>query len=367
VSTVHTKPTTFPEVARAFAIDGTLREARRYGNGHINDTLLATWDTPDGPRRFIHQRLNHRVFPDLPALMANVERVCSHLARIGVPAGHRLELVPGRDHQTHVIDAEGRWWRCYPFIEGTCTRERVRAPADAAAAGSAFGEFLGALATLPDGALHEVIPAFHHTPTRLSQLAAAQRADPLGRAAGCAAELAFVDRHRELASILSDAIADGTLPLRATHNDCKLNNVLLDAHSGAGRCVIDLDTLMPGSPLFDLGDLLRTSVSTGAEDDSDPQRIDIDLAVLRAALTGFVGAMGDRLEDGERRLLPWAGPVLTFECGLRFLADHLRGDRYFKIHRPDHNLVRARAQFALVAAFRRHAAAIADICAEVTA
>lgn len=354
------------QLAPELAIEGELVSAEPYGNGHINDTLLGIWSTPQGQRRCVHQRLNHVVFPDLDAVMSNVALVCDHLAAAGVPESDRLSLVRTRDGVDYAVDADGRWWRTYPFVEGTVTRERVSSPDEAAAAGTAFGRFLGQLADLPGERVREVIPGFHDTPLRIQQLDASLAADAAGRAQGCRPELAFVDERRKAARVVVDGLADGSLPLRITHNDTKLNNVLLDAETLAGRCVIDLDTLMPGSALYDLGDLLRTSCSTGAEDDREPERIDCDLAVLRAAVGAFAGALGDSLSPGEAALMPIAGSLITFECGTRFLADHLAGDTYFKTHRPDHNLQRARAQFALAAAFERRRGEITDICGEVT-
>lgn len=345
--------TAFRAIATRFAIEGRLLSAAPYGNGHINDTLCTVWEVAGATRRFIHQRLNATVFPDPAAVMRNIERVCAHLANGDERTS--LRLVPDRDGQPVVIDATGRWWRCYPFIEGSMCRERAADPAEAAAAARCYGGFIARLASLPGPPLAETIARFHDTPHRLAQLRAAVAADRAGRTAGCQGEIAFALKRTALAALIAPRLADGRLPSRAVHNDTKLNNVLFDAATGAGLCVIDLDTLMPGSPLYDLSDLLRTTMSSGAEDEADPGTIDVRLDVVAAVVDGFRAGLGGALTVEERALLPAAVPLMAFECGVRFLADHLAGDVYFRVHQPEHNLRRARAQFALVAACERRA------------
>ena len=352
------------QLAGAFALPSELSEARPWGNGHINDTYRARWCDDSDERLVLHQRINGSVFRNRAGLMANIDLVCRELERSGVPPHERLQLVPTSAGESVHIDAQGEWWRTYVFVADTVTHEQVTDPAQARAAAQSFGAFLRHLEAVPGSQLVETIPDFHHSPRRVAACLAAVEADSCGRAAECAAEIAFVRERAEFAHCVVDAIAAGSVPVRVTHNDTKINNVLFDASGMRGQCVIDLDTVMPGSLLYDLGDLLRTSTSTAAEDEADTTLIDVDLARVAAVISGYGDSCGSIMTPGERELLAVCGRLITFEIGTRFLTDHLQGDTYFKIHHPGHNLQRARAQFALVAAFEREASAIADICAE---
>jgi hypothetical protein len=336
-------------VARAFAVpDGAIR-IERLGHGHIHDTFLA--EVAGGARRVVLQRLHTGIFREPERLMQNLVRVTAHLhaklAREGAADRERraLTLVPARDGRSFHRDADGGFWRCTAFVERARALETAADPREAFEAARAFGRFAAALADLPGPPLFEVIPHFHDLPHRLAALEAALRDDPEGRARAVAEE---AEAARAGAERVAGALARvGALPRRTVHNDCKLNNALLDETSGEGLCVIDLDTAMEGSVLADFGDLVRTAACPAAEDERDLSRVCVDAPLFEALAHGYLDGTGALLEPAERAALPLAGPLLALETGVRFLTDHVAGDVYFRIHRPDHNLDRARAQLRL--------------------
>ena len=341
-------------VAAEFAFGGQVATVAPYGSGHINDTFLVTATLPDGPRRFVLQRINHQVFRQPDLLMENVERVCAHaqskLRAAGTPDAHRraLRLIPTRAGKAWQVDPAGNRWRCYDFIDRAPGHDVVRTPAQAEAAAKAFGAFQALLADLPGGRLHETIPDFHHTPSRFARFQTALAKDSHGRAAAAGPEIAFALARAHEVGVVVDALRTGALPERVTHNDTKLNNVLLDDVTQEGVCVIDLDTVMPGSALYDFGDLVRTSTSPAAEDETDLSLVRMQLPMFEALVRGYLASARGFLTPREKELLPFAGKLITFEIGLRFLTDWLEGDTYFKVKRPGHNLDRCRTQFKLV-------------------
>jgi len=344
-------PASAQRVARAFSLEGEPVRAERLGSGHIHDTFAVEVETRAGARRYVLQRLHTGVFADPEALMENLVRVTAHLAaklaRAGVPdrARRTLALVPERGGRAFHRDGDGDFWRCFPLIEGSVAIDTAPAPEQAFEAARAFGAFVAALADLAGPPLAEVIPHFHDFPRRLAALEAALREDPQGRAQAIAAE---ADAARGSAEQLTDRLAGAAdLPRRTVHNDCKVNNVLLDARTGEGLCVIDLDTVMPGTVLADFGDLVRTAASTAPEDERDLERMGFDRVRFEALARGYLAGAGSLLLPSELRALPLAGPLLALENAVRFLADHVQGDRYFRISRPAHNLDRARAQLRL--------------------
>jgi Ser/Thr protein kinase RdoA (MazF antagonist) len=287
--------------------------------------------------------------------MENVARVCAHahakLSAGGTRDAHRraLRLIPSHQGRAWHVDPSGNRWRCYDFIEGATGHDVVRSPAQAEEAAKAFGAFQALLADLPGERLHETIPDFHHTPSRFARFQASLATDSHGRAAAAGPEIAFALARAHEVGVVVDALRDGSLPERVTHNDTKLNNVLLDDVSQEGVCVIDLDTVMPGSALYDFGDLVRTSTSPVAEDETDLSLVRMQLPMFAALVRGYLATARGFLTPREKELLPFAGKLITFEIGLRFLTDWLEGDTYFKIKRPTHNLDRCRTQFKLVA------------------
>ncbi|MEM7200736.1 MAG: aminoglycoside phosphotransferase family protein [Planctomycetota bacterium] len=346
--------------ASRFAIDGELQGVVAHHRGHIHDTLISTWRTASGETRFLHQRMNEGVFGDVNALMRNIAAVSRHLGAGGEAADGLvpLELVPTRDGGNYLRADDGAW-RCYRFIENAASLDRCDGPARAREAARAFGAFQARLADLPAGALTETIPQFFSGAARLAQLERATADDTAGRRAGCVAELAFVEARRTLITELERDVAAGVLPTRVVHGDTKLNNVLFDCDTGRAKCVVDLDTCMPAWSLYDFGDLVRFTAATCAEDEPDAAgRADIDLALYREIAAGYLESAGAFLTEAEVAAMPRAARWVTLVIGVRFLTDHLCGDRYFKVARPDHNLARARVQLAMVAAMERVAEAM---------
>lgn len=319
-----------------------------YGNGHINDTYLVV-----GDKRYILQRMNTRVFPNPFELMENIAAVTAHvrekLKEMGTQGRCALTVIPTLDGKDYYCDDEGSYYRLYDFVEGTVTHERVERAEDFYLCAKAFGEFQGYLADFPAEKLHETIANFHNTPWRYANLMRAVEADAFGRLHQVMAEVDFARKREAFCHILEDAYAAGTLPKRVTHNDTKLNNILFDATTGAPKCVIDLDTVMPGYSVTDFGDSIRFGANTAAEDEQDLTKVSLDLALFEMYAKGFLEGCGGKLTDTECDLLPEGAMMMTLECGMRFLTDYLEGDVYFKTHRPRHNLDRARCQFALVA------------------
>ncbi len=358
-------------LGRRFAIDGEFVSAVPYGNGHINDTFAATYGTAGGRRRFVHQRINKEVFKDPPALMCNIARVTRHIrARLeresAADIGRRvLTLVPTRDGADFLIDDRGEYWRTYEFIEGATTYDVVDTPARAAEAARAFGEFQRQLVDLEGPPLAETIPDFHTTPLRLEAFRRAVEADVAGRASGVADEIRRFERYAPLADSVLSLVRAGAVPVRVAHNDTKINNVMIDEDTGAAVCVIDLDVVMPGLSLDDFGDLVRTSVCYAKEDDRDLSKVEVELPLFEALVRGYVGAVGDLLTEGETASLVLAGKVMTLECGLRFLADHLAGDTYFRVHHEGHNLDRARVQLSLLDSIEANERAMEKIVADM--
>jgi len=346
---LNASPDLFRGIAAQFPLRGEFRDARRYGSGHINDTFVASFDRAGVPARYIFQRVNHRVFKNVPQLMDNISRVTRHLAGAANGDERRvLTLIPTIEDKSFHETPEGEFWRVYLFIERARTYDQVVHPRQAFEAARAFGKFQQALADLPGARLYENIPHFHDTPRRLEALHSAVAADAAGRKKEVLAELDFAFLREAEAGRLLDLARAGDIPERITHNDTKLNNVMFDEATGEGICVIDLDTVMPGLSLFDFGDLVRFAANTGAEDEADLAKVDVALPVFEAIVQGYIAGAGAILANAEWDHLVFAARLITYEIGIRFLTDYLDGDEYFKIKYPDHNLVRARNQFRLV-------------------
>ncbi len=348
-----------PTVIGAFAPGAEVTGASRLGRGHINDTFLVELEGGGGRARLVLQRLNAQVFADPVAVMGNVERVLDHLHRKldGLAATERarriLTLLRTQDGAAFAHDAEGEVWRAYEFIAGAHPCTGRSGPAEAQRAARAFGEFLRLLADLDGPPLLETIPGFHDTPRRLAALGAAVKRDAAGRVAGCRAEIDFALAREPLASALLRLRDDGLLFQRITHNDTKLDNVLLDDATGEALAVLDLDTVMPGLVLADFGDLVRTGATSAVEDDPEAANQEVRPELFEALARGFLAGTGDLLSGVEVEHLAVAGQVITYEAGVRFLTDHLEGDAYFRTHRPGHNLDRCRAQLARLASLER--------------
>jgi hypothetical protein len=337
-----------PAVTRQFLIEGEFLSAEPYGSGHINDTYCVVLQSRGARTRHILQRINHHVFRNPLAVMENIQRVTAHIRQklsSGPDVMRRvLTVIPTRDGGACHRDEQGNHWRAYFFIERAQTYDAITSPRQAFEAAKAMGRFQQMLADLPPPRLHDTIPDFHHTPRRFAALEKAIAADVANRARLAKSEIEFALRCRAMTSVLLEA----GLPERVTHNDTKLNNVMLDDATGEGICVIDLDTVMPGLVLYDFGDMVRTATSPATEDERDLSKVMMQFPMFEALARGYLATAADFLTPAERRLLAFSGKLITFEIGLRFLTDFLAGDAYFKVHRDGHNLDRCRTQFRLV-------------------
>lgn len=338
-------------LANHFKFEGDVLTVNPTGNGHINDTLLVT---TDAGKQYILQRLNQSIFKEPKNIMENIENVLSHLkAKLeGVP-GVNLErelltLVYTEEGTCYYIDKTGDFWRSYLFIGDTISYDIVPNAEVYKSCAAKFGEFQKLLSDFDASILHEAIPNFHNTPVRFETFLRTLEADPQGRAASVKEEVDFVLHHQDDVHVLTDKLEAGLLPLRVTHNDTKVNNVLVDAQTNKALCVIDLDTIMPGLAAYDFGDCIRSGATSGAEDETDLTKVNFVTELFEAFAEGFIGAVGENFDEEEILSLLMGAKLMTLECGIRFLTDHIDGDNYFKIHRENHNLDRARTQFKLV-------------------
>ncbi len=342
-------------IAAFFADNSNLIEKYPYGNGHINDTFLLRYKTPENiEKKYILQRMNHNIFKNPQQLMENVVHITEYLRQTilsqgGDPDRETLNVWKTLDGANWYQDTNKNYWRVFPFIENSICLEKVESEKDFYDSAVAFGNFQKMLADFPVQTLHETIPNFHNTVSRFQDFKKAIQEADKNRATLAKAEIAFALDREQDASILTDLLAKGKLPLRVTHNDTKLNNILLDADTHKALCIIDLDTVMPGLSLYDFGDSIRFGASTGAEDEPDLSKVELDLSLFEAFTKGYLEGCAGSLTKTEIELLPVGAKLMTFECGIRFLADFLTGDHYFKVHRENHNLDRARTQFKLVA------------------
>ena len=335
----------FKQILQQFAVNTKIEP---YGNGHINDTYCLI------EPRYILQRINTDIFKHPHELMENIENVTSFLREKikkngGDPQRETLTVIKTVDGKNYYQYDENNVFRMYLFVENTKSIENSKTPEDLYEAGVGFGRFQRMLSDYPADTLHESIKDFPHTPKRVEALKLAIREDKAGRAASVEAEISFALEQAVWADQVVKGIEDGSIPLRVTHNDTKINNILFDQETGKAVCVIDLDTVMPGSMLYDFGDALRMGGSTGAEDETDLSKVWFDETAFEAFAKGYLSELKDDLTETELELLPFSVKLMTYECGIRFLTDYLNGDTYFKIHREHHNLERARNQFKLVA------------------
>lgn len=344
------------ELISVFAFDGDVIEViAPYGEGHINDTIAVRTQSSDGQwRRYIIQQINQNVFPRPDQVMENIAGVTSHLRKKIIEAGgdpkrETLNVIPTRDGKLFYLDEANNYWRAYDFIEDTITLQQARTAEDFYNSARAFGRFQLLLADYPAETLFDTIANFHNTPVRFANFLKAVEADSAGRVALAGPEIEFIKNREADCHVLVDLEAKGDLPLRVTHNDTKLNNVLMDAKSGEGICVVDLDTVMPGLTSYDYGDSIRFGASTALEDETDLDKVQLSLELFEAYTKGFLEVAGSALTKIEKETLAWGAKIITMEIGMRFLTDYLEGDTYFKTAREHHNLDRARTQLKLVA------------------
>lgn len=332
------------DILNKFNIESRIEE---YGNGHINDTYL----TSAGD--YILQRINTSIFKEPEKLMDNIEKVTEFLrkkikAQGGDPDRETLTVIKTHDGKNYYKVDDDNCYRVYKFVNDTITIEDSKNPADLYSAGAGFGYFQKLLSDFPVDELYETIADFHNTPKRVEALKTAIKEDRAGRAASVQKEIEFALENASFADRVVSEMEKGNVPMRVTHNDTKINNILFDKDTRKAVCVIDLDTVMPGSALYDFGDALRMGGSTAAEDEVDLDKVFFNEAAFEGFAKGYFSEMKDSLTESEIALLPFSAKLLTYECGIRFLTDYLNGDTYFKIHREGHNLDRARNQFKLV-------------------
>lgn len=332
------------EILKAFSFEGKAVSSEKYGSGHINSTFLVVTDPG---KRYILQKINNKIFPDVEGLMNNIMLVTEHLKKKYTEPRRVLTLVKTIDGKPFA-EIDGEYWRAYDFVEDSLCLQLPENNDDFYESAVAFGSFGQALSDFPVEKLVEVIPDFHNTPSRFKKFHEVLEKDPLGRAALVQEEIKFcLDREEEM-STLQRLRDEKVLPDRVTHNDTKLNNVLLDKETRKSLCVIDLDTVMPGLCLYDYGDSIRFGASTALEDEKDLSKVSMSLDLFKIYTKGFVSALPNLTKE-EKENLPLGAKTMTFECGMRFLTDYLDGDHYFAVHREGHNLDRARTQFKLVA------------------
>lgn len=342
------------KIGRQFEIPGTFTEAHRVKVGHINETFGVTYHQEGRPCRYVHQTINTSVFKEPVPLMNNLVKVTEHIRSRLLQEGasdidrRTLKVVPARDGRSFHVDEEGRYWRTFLFVERVRTYEAAETAAQAFQAALAFGHFQSLLSDLPARDLAVTIPDFHHTRKRFERLVKSVSADEFNRAGIAAQEIEFALRQEPMVDVLLNAHGRGEIPERVTHNDTKFNNVMLDIDTGEAMCVVDLDTVMPGLVLYDFGDMVRTTTSRTAEDETYLDRVELEMPLFEPLVRGYVESTRSFLTPSEKSYLVISGALITYTIGIRFLTDYLEGDHYFRVHRQDHNLDRCRKQFKLV-------------------
>ncbi|MBQ7332760.1 MAG: aminoglycoside phosphotransferase family protein [Clostridia bacterium] len=336
-------------IVKNFGIEGSVISCEPYGSGHINDTRLVVTDK----KNYIFQKINKNVFKDPASLMDNFQNVTSYLADIikkegGDPMRETLNVIKANDGKNYYLDENGDYWRALVFVEDSMSYDKVERPEQFYDSAVAFGNFQYMLRDYPAETLVETIVNFHNTPDRLRQLREAVAQDKCGRLSEVLAEVEFANSREGFIGTFEKARAEGKLPLRVTHNDTKLNNILFDKNTGKALCIIDLDTIMPGYSVNDFGDSIRFGATTALEDETDLTKVNFDISLYELYVKGFIEGAKGGLTDFELEMLPYGAIMMTLECGMRFLTDYLSGDTYFRTHREGQNLDRARNQFKLV-------------------
>ena len=339
-------------IIRKFSIPGSLVDIKVNTQGHINSTFISTFEKDGEKAKYTHQRINSNVFPHPDEVMENIVRVTEHIRKktAGLPDAERrsLRVVMAADGRPYTIDAEGMYWRTYGFIDGVKTYDKVPGEDTAYSLGKGIGAFQSELSDFESSKLYTVIPRFHDMRMRYMQLSEAMEKDPKGRRKLVEDELSFLWDNKEIGERIWDGFENGRLPSRVTHNDTKINNVLFSEDSGEALCVIDLDTIMPGTVLFDTGDMIRTACSTADEDERDLSLMEFHLPYYKALIDGYMEAASSFLTDGEREGIKESGRTITQIMAVRFLTDYLNGDVYYRTEYEEHNLVRARTQIKLM-------------------
>ena len=342
-----------------FEVEGKVTDYVPFGNGHINDTKLVTVANGDVTTQYVLQKINKNVFKEPAKLMENYVGVTRFIRKKieemgGDPLREVINAINTKEGLPYTIDDNGDYWRLLVYVTESMSYDKVERPEQFYESAVSFGDFQYMLRDYPAETLHETIVNFHNTPDRYRQLMEAVQNDVKGRLKEVQAEVNFAKEREGFASTLENAHKEGRLPLRVTHNDTKLNNILFDINSGRPLCVVDLDTIMPGYSVNDFGDSIRFGATTALEDETDLSLVNFDISLYELYVKGFIEGAKGGLTEGEIEMLPIGAIMMTFECGMRFLADYLNGDTYFRIHRPSHNLDRCRNQFKLVSDMEKH-------------
>ncbi len=342
------------DISKRFQIYGEILHAEPCKIGHINETYTATYAQGGINVRYIHQKINRHVFKSPNEVMDNLMRVTTHIrSRLEAESVQDLTrrvliVVPTRTGESYFVNADGDFWRTFVFVEGVRSFESVESSQQAFEAGKAFGTFQNYLSDLEGKRLFETIPRFHDTRHRFDTLLQAVQRDRLNRAKNASTEIEFCRQHEAIVDVILKGLESGEIPERVTHNDTKFNNVMMDRKTGESMCVVDLDTVMPGSVLYDFGDMVRTTTSPTLEDERDLSRVNMRMDIFQKLAQGYLSTAGSFLTRAEKDLLAFSGKLISFTIGIRFLTDYLDGDHYFRVHRQGHNLDRARTQFKLV-------------------
>lgn len=357
------------EAIQSFALKGNMESYSLYGNGHINDTFLLKVRSGNQTIPYILQRMNHEIFKNPVTLIDNIAFITGFLRKKiilkgGDPERETLNLVPAKDGKFYYEDSIGSYWRVYQYISNATSLDYVKNEQVFYHSAVAFGNFQNLLADYPVSELHETIANFHNTKIRYQALYEAVEADVFNRAKEVRDEIDFAFSHREIANTLMDMLDRKQLPLRVTHNDTKLNNIMIDNITKKAICIIDLDTVMPGLSAYDFGDAIRFGASTGAEDEMDLSKVDFDLKLFEVYTRGFIEGSNHSLTEHEIKSLPYGALTMTYECGIRFLMDYLQGDNYFKTSREKQNLDRCRTQFKLVRGMEKNWSYMKDIVSQ---
>ena len=343
------------DIVKSFLPDENVLFSKPFGNGHINSTYVIETDR----NVYCLQEINTKIFSNVEGLMSNIDKVTEHIRKKAIERGENprratLNFLPNAETGKMYVMAENHAYRMYEFIDDVFTIETMENPQNFYSAGLGFGGFAKELSDFDAGQLVETIVNFHNTASRYGDFKKAIEFNYNNRLADVSNEVAFVKARKSFMSLFVDKLQKGDLPLRVTHNDTKINNILFDIKTNAPAAVIDLDTVMPGSYLYDFGDAIRSGATHAAEDEKDLSKVDFDLGLYEQFTKGYLESCGDSLTPTEIKMLPYASIMLTLECGMRFLTDHLNGDTYFRVHRENHNLDRARTQFKLVKEMEDH-------------
>lgn len=347
-------------VIGAFCFEGEYDSIKPITQGYINATYCVSFRCENNKiKRYILQSINTNIFRNPQQLMDNVEKITAHIkAKVmqagGNPEREVLNIIRTKQGENLYRDLDGRYWRAYQFIENATAHQSITDRSLFTRCGEAFGRFQKQLSDFDASFLYEIIPGFHDTPRRYKWFCDIIKENPVNRVKEVETEIAFIQKRENELSVIMDLMQSGAIPVRVTHNDAKLNNIMMDNETGKGICVLDLDTVMPGCGLFDFGDSIRYGASTAGEDEPDLSKVNLDLSLFEAYTKGFLAETKEILTKAEIQHLVFATKLITLEQAIRFLGDYINGDTYYKIERERQNLDRARTQIKLIEEMEAH-------------